>query len=419
MPTVLLMTSFDTRKEEALLLKNLIEKEGCSVLTLDVSSGTCRKGVADYSCHDVPAELGLKFEAFSSTRDTYLTMEYVIQGGLGIAKKLFREGKIDGLAGIGGTSNTTIVSLIMKEFPFGFPKMILTSSAAIPAYSSKFFADTDITIFHSCVEINTLNVFVQDVLLRFAGIVAGVLRVKRKDIIMERPAVAVSEFKFSEKCAVKVREVLEARGYQAVPFSATGPGERIMERMVEEGHFKGVIDLVPAGLSEALLGGNRASGLDRLDKELASGIPVILTPSGFEMLSCGPLDRKDSDLWWKRKRIAERKLFIPDKYRVQARTTKREMTTIAKLFGEKLNRAAGSVTVFIPSKGFSSLSKEGGPLYEPETDAVFLKVLRKVCDANKVDIISMDCNLDDPLFAEAIVDHFFKVIGGLCGGDLF
>ena len=47
-------------------------------------------------------------------------MEYVIRAGLGIARKLFNEGRIDGLAGIGGTT-ITIVSLIMKEFPFGFP----------------------------------------------------------------------------------------------------------------------------------------------------------------------------------------------------------------------------------------------------------------------------------------------------------
>lgn len=411
MPTVLLITSFDTRQEEALLLKSFIMDQGCHVLTLDISTGTCREGVADFSCHDVPAEIGLEFESFSATIDTYLTMDYVIRAGLGIARKLFSEGRIDGLAGIGGTSNITIVSLIMKEFPFGLPKLILTSSAAIPAYSSKFFADTDITIFHSCVEINTLNVFVQDVLLRFAGIVAGALSVIRKGINMDRPAVAISEFKFSEKCAARVRGLLEDRGYQAVPFSATGPGERIMERMVEEGYFKGVIDLVPAGLAEAMLGGNRASGLDRLDKELASGIPVILTPCGFEMLSCGPLDRKDSDPFWKRKRIAERKLFIPDKYRVQARTTRKEMTMIARMFGEKLNRAKGNVTVFIPLKGFSSLGKEGGPLYEPETDAVFLRILKKVCDGNRTNLVPMDCNIDNPLFAEAIVEHFIRMIG--------
>ena len=129
------------------------------------------------------------------------------------------------------------------------------------------------------------------------------------------------------------------------------------------------------------------------------------------MLSCGPLDRKDTDPFWKRKRIAERKLFIPDKYRVQARTTKKEMTMIAQMFGEKLNRAKGNVAVFIPSKGFSSLGKEGGPLYEPETDAVFLRVMRKVCDRSRINLIPMDCNIDDPQFAEAIIEHFVEMMG--------
>mgnify|MGYP005838705555 CR=1 FL=1 len=411
MSTVLLMTSFDTREAEALLLKNLIEDQGCNVLTLDISTGTCREGVADFSCHDVAAEIGLNFESFSSTSNTYLTMEYVTQAGLSIARRLFKEGRVNGLAGIGGTSNITVVSLIMKEFPFGVPKLILTSSAAIPAYASKFFADSDIAIFHSCVEINTLNVFVRDVLRRFSGLVAGALRIDKSSLRNSAPAVALTEFKFSEGCASRVRERLEEKGFEAVPFSASGPGERIMEQMVEKGHFSGVIDLVPAGLSEALLGGNRAAGLDRLDRELVSGIPVILTPCGFEMLSCGPLDRRDGDPWWKRKRIAERKLFVPDKYRVQARTTKREMSTIAKLFGAKLNRTTGVVTVFIPLRGFSSLSKEGGPLYEPETDAVFFKALKTVCDRNKVNLIPLDCNIDDPLFADAMVDHLAKQIG--------
>ncbi len=45
--------------------------------------------------------------------------------------------------------------------------------------------------------------------------------------------------------------ILEKKGDQAVPFLQQDPGERIMEGMVEDGYFIGVIDLVPAGHSEA------------------------------------------------------------------------------------------------------------------------------------------------------------------------
>ena len=178
-------------------------------------------------------------------------------------------------------------------------------------------------------------------------------------------AVALTEFKFSEKCTERVRALLEQKGFEIVPFSATGTSDRIMEQMASNGLFGGILDIVPAGLSEALLGGNRSAGSDRLDKELQTGIPVILTPCGFDLLSCGPLERRETDPFWKQKRLAKRKLFVPDKFRVQARTSRKEIEMVAEAFANKLNKAKGKVIVFIPLLGFSSLSKPGGPLFEP------------------------------------------------------
>ena len=76
--------------------------------------------------------------------------------------------------------------------------------------------------------------------------------------------------------------------------------------------------------------------------------------------------------------------------RVQARTTGREMEEIARVFAEKLNMAKGPTFVYIPLKGFSSLSVEGGPLYEPETDAVFIDGLKRYLKVRDgVEIIEM------------------------------
>jgi len=182
-----------------------------------------------------------------------------------------------------------------------------------------------------------------------------------------------------------------------------------MERMVEEGYLRGVIDVVPAGLSEAILGGNRASGLDRLDKELASGFPVILTPCGFDMLSCGPYDRKDTDPLWKQKRLAQRKLFIPDRFRVQARTSRKEVELVARVFAEKLNKSKSMVFVFIPLLGFSSLSKAGGPLFDPQTDRAFVRIFANSIKGDKVEIIALNNTIDDPEFADAMVEKFLQL----------
>ncbi|OPY76361.1 MAG: hypothetical protein A4E63_00138 [Syntrophorhabdus sp. PtaU1.Bin050] len=410
MTTVLLLSSLDTREEETLLLKNLIQQNGCRVILMDISMGSCKEGVADYSAADVANEAGASFEEISASRDTNRNTDLLVRGATKLTQKLYGDGEIDGIAGLGGTSNTTLISLVMKEFPFGFPKLILSSSAAVPAYATKFIANRDVVMFYSCVEVNTLNRFVNDVLSRFAGLIVGVLKTGGKGVAQNGTAIGLSEFKFSERCTARVRDRIRQKGFEIIPFSATGASDRIMEDMASSGLFQGILDLVPSGFSEALLGGNRSAGFDRLDRELSLGIPIIFTPCGFDMISCGPYERRFHDLYWKRKRIANRKLFIPDTYRVQARTTKKEMELIARVFSEKLDKAKSRVAVFIPLRGFSSLSIKGGPLYDPQADMVFIKTLRNTINKDAVEVVEMECTIEDPEFADAIVDRFVTKI---------
>ncbi len=132
------------------------------------------------------------------------------------------------------------------------------------------------------------------------------------------PSVAITELGFCDKGTHYIRDLLE-EDYDIISFHATGLGDRAVEDLVSQGFFDAFIDLVPAGLSEYLLGGNRAAGLDRLETACKQGIPYILAPCGFDMISCGPLDRKDKgDPLWVSRKLAERKLFIQDAMKVQA-----------------------------------------------------------------------------------------------------
>lgn len=408
MATILLVSSVDTREKEIVFLKKLIENQGCNVIVMDLSMGAFKDGVADYSCVEVARQAGVDFQEIAASKDTNKNMEIIVRGATKIGQELFERGTIDAIAGFGGVSNTTVISLIMKELPFGFPKLILTTAAAIPAYAARLFAETDITMFHSCVDVNCLNDFVKSLLFRFAGMVAGVARMEKVTLSGQTNAVALTEFKFSEKCTERVRGLLEQKGFEIVPFSATGTSDRVMEQMASKGLFRGIIDAVPAGLSEALLGGNRSAGLDRLDRELQTGIPIIFTPCGFDMLSCGPYDRKDTDPFWKQKRLAKRKLFVPDRFRVQARTSRKEVELVAQAFAEKLNKAKGTVFVFIPLLGFSSLSKAGGPLFDPQTDKAFIRTFKNCIHEDTVEVIELNNTIDDPEFADAIVEKFVQ-----------
>jgi len=408
MATILLVSSVDTREKEIVFLKKLIEGQGCNVIVMDLSMGTYKEGVADYSCLEVARQAGVDFKEIAASKDTNKNMELIVRGATKIAQELFERGTIDAIAGFGGVSNTTVISLIMKELPFGFPKLILTTAAAIPAYAARLFAETDITMFHSCVDVNCLNDFVKSLLFRFSGMVAGVAKMEKINLSSQTNAIALTEFKFSEKCTERVRGLLEQKSFEIVPFSATGTSDRVMEQMASKGLFRGIIDAVPAGLSEALLGGNRSAGLDRLDRELQTGIPIIFTPCGFDMLSCGPYDRKDTDPFWKQKRLAKRKLFVPDKFRVQARTSRKEVEMVAQAFADKLNKAKGKVYVFIPLLGFSSLSKPGGPLFEPQTDRAFVRTFKNCIKGDNVEVIELNNTIDDPEFADAIVEKFVQ-----------
>ena len=136
----------------------------------------------------------------------------------------------------------------------------------MPAYAARYFAYKDMAIFHLCLDINGLNRFVKGLLARFAGMIAGAAGVERLSGGDPKKQVAISEFAFSKACRM-VRTQCASQDFELIPFHAQGVGDRIMEEMIGDGAFDAVIDLVPAGLSEAMLGGDRAAGLDRLDVE--------------------------------------------------------------------------------------------------------------------------------------------------------
>jgi uncharacterized protein (UPF0261 family) len=200
--------------------------------------------------------------------------------------------------------------------------------------------------------------------------------------------------------------------YSVVSFHATGLGEKAACDLVSQGLFEAFIDLVPGGFSEYLLGGNRAAGPDRLDAGINQGKPYILTPCAFDMISCGPIQRRDEgDPLWVSRKLAERKLLIQDGMRVQARTTPEEMQMIARAVAEKLNKHENKelVKFIIPAKGFSSISVEGGALYDPVSDQAFVDELRRNVDP-EIEIIEVDTHINTPEFARVVIDALERTL---------
>jgi uncharacterized protein (UPF0261 family) len=412
--TIVLVSTLDTKGSEAAFLKGLIQERGYRVILLDTNTGGEPSFPPDISAKEVAKAAGWNIEEVRRMKDTGKVSSIMIEGAIKKVKTLLEKGELDGIISFGGASNTAIATTIMKSLPFGIPKVMLSSTAAMPAYAGGYFGTKDIAMIHSVVDIAGLNPLVEDVLKRAAGAICGMVEMKEgpQPLTMpsqEKKLIALTEFKFSEECCSHIRHLLDEKGFEVIPFHAQGTGDRAMEELIGEGLFDGVLDIVPAGVGEELLGGNRAAGPNRLESAGEKGIPQLMTPCGFDMLSCGPLERGDrGDSLWVSKNIKNRKLFVPDAFRVQARTNAQELREIAREVARKLNRSKGPVAMLIPLKGWSSLDKEGMPLYDPGADQAFLDELR-IHLTKKISLIELDLHLNTREFAEEAVNQFMKL----------
>ncbi|MBW6486357.1 MAG: Tm-1-like ATP-binding domain-containing protein [Syntrophobacterales bacterium] len=410
--TIAVIGMLDEREAGLALIKKTIEKRGHKIALIDISIGTgaIKSALkADVANEELARLGGTTVEAIAGMlakeRDKATS---TVAAALG--KKLMgmlAAGDLQGVIAVGGMTGTFISLSAMKMLPFGLPKLMISSVAAMPAYAKKlaeFFGVRDITVMHSVVDTVGLNPLVRNLMINGAGAICGMVESYEPRLKEGRPAIAITEFGFADKGAHYVRELLEDH-FDIISFHATGMGEKAAGDLVGQGLFEAFIDLVPGGFSEYLLGGNRAAGPDRLDAGCRQGKPYILSPCGFDMISCGPIQRRDEkDPLWVSRKLAERKLLLQDSIRVQARTNPEEMKLIAEAVAEKLNRCPNPklVKFVIPKRGFSSLSVAGGALFDPASDQTFIDELKKNL-SSQIEVIEVDTHFNTPEFARAVV----------------
>ena len=409
---IVIIGMLDEREEALRLIKEQIEGRGQKSILIAGSMGT--GGIvpslkADVACDEVVRLAGGTFEEIKKmlAKEREKATSLVAEG---LTRKLLDLHKADALKGIiaiAGMTGTFLSLTAMKALPFGVPKLLISSVAAMPAYANRlaeYFGLRDITVMHTVVDTVGLNPLVRTLAINGANAICGMVEGAETLSKEKRPSIALTEFGFCDKGAHYVRELLE-KEYDLVSFHATGLGDRAAVDLVSQGFFEAFIDLVPASFSEYLFGGNRASGPNRLGAALSQPIPYLLSHCGFDMISCGPIERRDKgDSLWISRKLAERKLLLQDAMRVQARTSPEEMEQAAKAVAEKLNQYKHKklVKFVIPKKGFSSLSVEGGALYDPLSDEAFVNSLRKNLDP-EIKIVEVNADINNREFAQAVV----------------
>lgn len=410
---VALLCSLDSKGPESEYLKQQIEARGANAILMDIGIGGEPQIIPDISAYEIARAGGGDIREIRASRDTGKVTPIMIEGAKIKVLELLGQGKLDGIIAFGGSSNATTASTIMKSLPFGVPKFMVTSAASMPASAPNFIGTKDMVMMNSVVDISDLNDLTKSVLERAAGGICGMAAASHGAVlpVSDTSLIAVTTFKFSELCSQNVMKLLTERGYSVIPFHAQGMGDRAMEELIDQGLFDGIIDIVPAGLGEELLGGNRRAGPHRLEAAGHMGIPQVITPCGFDMLSCGPISRRDSnDPLWTERHLAERKSFIPDEYRVQVRTTAEELNDIAIAMASELNKSSGPVKILIPTNGWSSLSVKGAELHDPDSDAVFVPALQKHLRTD-IEVRELDTDFGAMEFSIALVDALEAMMG--------
>ncbi len=404
---ILFVATLDTKNQESEYLVQAINQiVGCRTLVMDISMAAHTLGQADITAAEVAKSGGSSIAEINKSRERSKITATMINGAVAIAEKLLAENKIDGIIGLGGSTGSLMATDVMRALPFGLPKIMVSATAALPGLATRYIGTGDILLFHSVIEIAGLSPLLKNVLERAAGAIAGMVKVEMlsKESLQSsnRKTVAMSQFGICEGCASAVRHKLEAKGYDVIGFSAAGVCDRAMEDMIGKGLFDAVIDLAPGGVGEHLLGGMRSAGPHRLEAAGKIGIPQVIAPSGINLMSPRKSRYKPD--------YHQRKKFDLDKLRTFLRLNGEEIVMVADEFARKLNAATGPVKVLLPLKGWSSIDVPESPIYEPETDLLFIEQLQKQIANDLVKIKTFDLNLEDEAFADLIVESLLNVL---------
>ncbi len=404
---IVIICNLDTRGEDIGFVKDLIKSRGHEAILLDFSMEEPPPFPGDITCEQVAERGGLPIatvrQYYRSNRDAATNNQ--IKGASAIIGDLMAEGRVHGVIGIGGATATLVSTSVMKTLPFGMPKVMASPMAAHPAYIDKYVGTRDITMHHTVLDIVKMNPLLKTQIVNAIGAICGMVEMSQGvELGIDKPVVAISSFGFGEMAVQKAVSLLEQAGFTPVVCHAQGKGDKAMEEMIDDGVFAGVLDLCIGGVMEHLFGGNRDPGPNRLLAAVRRGIPMVVAPCGLDILSYGGRAEKLAA-------TENRPRYIQDSLRIQVRTSADELRQAADVIAERLNQAKGPFSFLVPLKGWSSLDREGSPVYDPAANAVFVSRLKEKL-ANQTALKELDLHLYTPEFAHAAVSEFVSLYRG-------
>jgi len=397
MISILLIGTCDTKADEILFLKSRLEEHGARAVIMDVGVLGTPPFPPDYSNHQVAAETGMTVADIVALGDESAAMSKMSEGAAKLAGRLSAESRVHGMLALGGTMGTDLALEVACALPLGLPKVIVSTIAFSPLIPPERIP-ADLMMMSWPGGLHGLNHLCRSVLSQAAGAAAGAA-CAGAGLENGRPIVAITSLgKSCLSYMVRLKPELERRGYDVMVFHSTGMGGRAFESLAQRGHFAAVLDLCLQELSNELAGSVVTAGASRLEAAGRAGIPQIIAPGATDMV--------DFPAWkGAPERHREQPLHAHNRLIASTTTGVADRARLARVIGEKLALAKGSVRIILPLRGIEQWDRPGEPLHDPEGLTAFIGALRKSVRM-PAELVEIDAHINDPAFSDEVLKIF-------------
>jgi uncharacterized protein (UPF0261 family) len=405
-PAVYAIATMDTKGEELAFVAELLAAAGVEVVTVDVGTKAgpigkptvSREAVA--ACHPDGAAAVLHH---TDRGQAVAAMAVALEAFL---RREAAAGKVAGAIGLGGSGGTALICPALRALPIGTPKVMVSTVAG--GNVAPYVGSSDIVMMPSIVDVAGLNAVSRRILSNAAHALAGMVKFAGESKLsrdkvqseQDRPAIGMTMFGVTTPCVDAVRKKLEAEGFDCLVFHATGVGGRTMEKLVEAGMIRGVLDVTTTEVADEVVGGVFPAGPNRFDAILKAKVPYVVSLGALDMVNFGAVDSVPQQ-------FRSRKLHVHNSNVTLMRTTPDENRRFARWIADKVNRSKAPITILIPEKGVSMIDAPGQPFHDPDADAALFEELERSVDQTPTRIIRrLPLHLNDPAFAAALVEAF-------------
>lgn len=404
--SVYLLATLDTKGVEAAFVRSRLRELGVDVVLVDTGCLGPSTTIADVPREEVFRAAGSSLEEVRSRKDRGAAVSMAATGAAELVARAFREGRVHGVLGLGGSAGTTVGTAAMRRLPLGVPKLMVSTLAS--GQVRQYVADKDILMLNSVVDIAGLNRISRAILGEAAAAMAGMVKASSLagSASDDRPLVAATMFGVTTPCVQKAREILEHAGYEVLVFHATGNGGQAMESLIADGLISGVLDLTTTELADELVGGVLSAGPDRLNAAARAGVPQVVSVGATDMVNFGPPET------------------VPEKFRQRLfhqhnpsvtlmRTTADENRRMGEEIGRKVNASRGPAAIMLPLRGVSAIDGPGQPFDDPAAREALFAAIREQHGATECD--ELDLHINDAGFAEAAAAKLLELMARASG----